>query len=352
MKINKPFVIVLTALAVVACFFYAISAVLLPFVLAFVLAYFLDPLVQKLTRRHWNRGWAAGAVVSGFCLFVVALFLILIPLLQTQVLAFMVKVPGIVALVWSKIKLLITYTQHTISPDQMYQLSDAVSQTAFGVLNSIGNALLGVLTGSVVIFNVVSLLLITPVVLFYVLKDWDIVSKNMKNLVPPHYKEEVGSVWQEINRTLSGFIRGQVSVCLALAVYYAIGLSVIGLELGALIGIISGILSFIPYFGFLTGVLFSILLAFSQSAGWGVWVGIAVVFIIGQILESYVLTPKLVGKNVGLHPVWVIFALLAGGVLFGFVGILVAVPVAAVIGVLIRRLLKWYESSSVYKDKS
>lgn len=351
MKINKPLLIVLAAVLIVACFFYAISAILLPFILAFVLAYFLDPLVIKLTRRRWNRGWAAGAVVSGFCVFVIALFLILIPVLQTQVLAFMVKVPGMVALVWSKIKLLITYTQHTISPDQMYQLSDAVSQTAFGVLNSIGNGLLSVLTGSVVVFNVVSLLLITPVVLFYVLKDWDQVSENIKNLVPPKHKKEVGSVWQEINRTLSGFIRGQVSVCLALAVYYAIGLSVIGLELGALIGMIAGILSFIPYFGFLTGVVLSVLLAFSQGAGWGLWIGLLVVFIIGQVLESYVLTPKLVGENVGLHPVWVIFALLAGGVLFGFVGILVAVPVAAVIGVLVRRAIKWYESSPVYKGK-
>jgi predicted PurR-regulated permease PerM len=275
--------------------------------------------------------------------------LILIPILQTQILSFIVKLPTITTYVWNKIKVLISYTQHQISSEQMNQLSDAVSQTAFEVLNSIAVGILNVISGGVALFNVVSLLLIVPVVLFYVLKDWNDVSKNIKGLVPPKYKAETTSVWREINVKLAGFIRGQVSVCLALAVFYGIGLSVIGLDLGILIGILSGVLSFIPYFGFLSGVVLSVLIAISQGAGWGLWIGLVVVFVVGQILESYVLTPKLVGENVGLHPVWIIFSLLAGGVLLGFVGILIAVPVAAVIGVLVRRALKWYESSVIYK---
>lgn len=349
MKLNKPLLIVLGVLCLIGLFFYAISSILLPFILAFVLAYFLDPLVNKLTRRKWSRGLASGTVVSGFCVFVLTLFLILIPILQTQVLSFIVKLPTITAYVWDKIKVVISYTQHKISSEQMGQLSDAVSQTAFDALNSIAVGILNVISGGIALFNVVSLLLITPVVLFYVLKDWNDVSKNIKGLVPPKYKADTTSIWREINIKLAGFIRGQVSVCLALAVFYGIGLSVVGLDLGILIGILSGILSFIPYFGFLSGVVLSILIALSQGAGWGLWVGLAVVFIIGQILESYVLTPKLVGDNVGLHPVWIIFSLLAGGVLLGFVGILIAVPVAAVIGVLVRRVLKWYESSVIYK---
>ncbi|MBR5130817.1 MAG: AI-2E family transporter [Alphaproteobacteria bacterium] len=349
MKINKPSLIVLGALVLLGVFFYAISSILLPFILAFVLAYFLDPLVNKLVRRKWSRGLAVGTVVSGFCVFIVTLFLILIPILQTQILSFIVKLPTITTYVWNKIKVLISYTQHQISSEQMNQLSDAVSQTAFEVLNSIAVGILNVISGGVALFNVVSLLLIVPVVLFYVLKDWNDVSKNIKGLVPPKYKAETTSVWREINVKLAGFIRGQVSVCLALAVFYGIGLSVIGLDLGILIGILSGVLSFIPYFGFLSGVVLSILIAISQGAGWGLWIGLAVVFVVGQILESYVLTPKLVGENVGLHPVWIIFSLLAGGVLLGFVGILIAVPVAAVIGVLVRRALKWYESSVIYK---
>ncbi|MBR4927535.1 MAG: AI-2E family transporter [Alphaproteobacteria bacterium] len=351
MKKHKPLIIVLTAITLIACFFYAISAILLPFVLAFVLAYFLDPLTNKLTRRHWNRSLAAGTVVTGFCVSIVTIFLILVPILQTQILSFMTKAPAIASLVWNKIRVLINYTKHSFSQQQMHQLSDAVNQTAFDVLNSVATGLLNLLSGGVALFNIISLLLITPVVLFYVLKDWNHVSKNIKNLIPSKYKNDVTSIWREINVTLAGFIRGQVSVCLFLAVFYGIGLSLIGLDLGILIGILSGILSFIPYFGFLTGVVLSILVALSQSAGWGLWVGLAVVFIVGQVLESYILTPKLVGENVGLHPVWVIFALMAGGVLFGFLGILVAVPVAAVIGVLVRRAIKWYEQSPVYKDK-
>ena len=156
-------------------------------------------------------------------------------------------------------------------------------------------------------------------------------------MIPKKHETQIKSLLSDINRTLSGFIRGQASVCLVLAVFYAVGLSLTGIDLGVLIGLLTGILSFIPYFGFLTGVVLSVLLGLAQGAGWGVWIGLLIVFSLGQVLESYILTPKLVGDKVGLHPVWVIFALLAGGALFGFVGILVAVPFAAVIGVLLRR---------------
>lgn len=351
MKINKTLIIIFLILLVMGGFVFAISNILLPFVLAFVLAYFLNPLVVKLQKKGWGRTTSTTTVVGGFCVLIISFFMILIPLLQTQVLSFMVRVPNIVTLVWSKIKILITYTQQKISPEQMYQLSDAVSQTAFNILNSIGTGLMNILSGGVVVFNVLSLLIITPVVLFYVLRDWDGVSRKTKALVPHKYEKTVSSFWQDINKTLSGFIRGQISVCLSLALFYAIGLSLIGLDLGALVGIIAGVLSFIPYFGFLTAVLLGVLLAFSQGAGWGVWIGLAVVLTLGQILESYFLTPKLVGDGVGLHPVWIIFALLAGGVLFGFLGILLAVPVAAVIGVVVRRTIAWYESTSFYKGK-
>lgn len=351
MKVNKTYVILGVAAIVLLAFITAISSILLPFVLAFVLAYFLNPLVVKLENRHWSRTVSTSLVVTGFCIFVVSILLILIPVLQTQVAAFMVKVPSIVAVLWAKVKLILSYAGGKFSPEQMYQLSDAVSGSVFSVLNSIGAGLMSVVSGGMVVFNVLALIVITPVVLFYVLNDWEVVSKKIKGLVPHKYEKGAMNIWGEINKTLSGFIRGQISVCLCLAVYYALGLSLVGLELGALVGIMAGVLSFIPYFGFLTGVLLSILLAITQDATWGMWVSGAVVFVIGQVLESYILTPKLVGDNVGLHPVWVIFALLAGGVLFGFLGILVAVPVAAVIGVLLRRGVGWYKGTSFYKGK-
>ena len=157
------------------------------------------------------------------------------------------------------------------------------------------------------------------------------------------------SLMQEINTTLSGFIRGQASVCLILAIYYATSLSLIGLDMGVLVGILTGLLIFIPYIGFGIGLIFSILLGVLQGLSTGQWLWLGGIFLAGQILEGYFLTPYLVGKKVGLHPVWIIFVLLAGGMMAGFLGVLLAVPVAAVFGVIIRRLLAWYRTTNFYK---
>ena len=157
------------------------------------------------------------------------------------------------------------------------------------------------------------------------------------------------TLMQEINSTLSGFIRGQASVCAILAMYYATALSLVGLDMGALIGIMTGVLIFIPYIGSGIGRILSILFGLLQGLTTAQWIWLGAIFLVGQIAESYFLTPYLVGKRVGLHPVWIIFALLAGGMLAGPLGILVAVPVAAVLGVLIRRFVKWYQTTDFYK---
>lgn len=328
-----------------------LEGILFPFVAALLLAYFLDPAVDKLQRSKLSRTVATTGVVGIFIFVVVSLFLILIPILQTQLAAFMVKIPTYAGVIWSKIKAVLTLSQQNMSPDQIYNLQSAVNKTVFTTLNSVGDMLLNFLSGGIVVFNVLSLLLIIPVLLFYTLRDWDNITSGVMNLIPKKHEAQIKSLLSDINRTLSGFIRGQASVCLVLAVFYAIGLSLTGIDLGVLIGLLTGILSFIPYFGFLTGVVLSVLLALAQGAGWGVWVGLLIVFSIGQVLESYILTPKLVGDKVGLHPVWVIFALLAGGALFGFIGILVAVPFAAVIGVLLRRAVLYYKTTNFYKGR-
>ncbi|MBR6730870.1 MAG: AI-2E family transporter [Alphaproteobacteria bacterium] len=347
-KFQKALVLIFLLLACLTWFFVEISSILLPFVLAFVLAYFLHPVVTYLEQKHFSRSLATAFVTFLFCFFVIAVFLIFVPILQAQILALMVKVPQLGDILWVKIQTVILYTKENISQEQLKQISGVVSKTIFSLFNTMGSNLLKVLTGGIVFFNIISLVLITPVVLFYVLRDWLFVEKKMSDLVPLNKKEEVSSVFKEINTALSGFIRGQASVCLLLGVYYGLFLSLVGLDFGLLVGFLSGILSFIPYFGFLTGVILSCLLALVQEASVALWIGIMIVFLGGQVLESYILTPKLVGNKVGLHPVWVIFALLAGGALFGFVGVFVAVPVAAVIGVFVRRILKWYRSTPVY----
>ena len=350
-KFQKALLGVLLILAGLIWFTVEISSILLPFVLAFVLAYFLHPAVVSLQNNRISRTMATSIITCLFCLFVISVFLILVPILQAQILTLMLKVPVLADTLWQKIQFVVLYTKENIAPEQLQKISEMVSQTVFSLFNTMGSKMLTVLTGGIVFFNIVSLILITPVVLFYVLRDWTHVETKMADLIPQKCKNKVQEIFSEINTVLSGFIRGQASVCLLLGLFYGVGLSVIGLDLGLLVGLLSGILSFIPYFGFLTGVILSCLLALVQQASVSLWIGILAVFIIGQILESYILTPKLVGGKVGLHPVWVIFALLSGGVLCGFVGVLVAVPVAAVMGVFIRHIVAWYKSTPVYLDK-
>ncbi len=347
-KFQKALFAILVVLAGLTWFAIEISGILLPFVLAFVLAYFLHPCVISLQKKHFSRAIATSIVTGLFCFFIIGVFLILIPILQTQILSLMVKVPILADILWEKTQSLVLYTKENIAPEQLKQISEAVSATVVSLFNTLGARLLKMLTGGIVFFNIVSLVLITPVVLFYVLRDWCFVEKKMAEIIPLKCKEKVKEIFSEINTALSGFIRGQASVCLLLGLFYGVGLSVIGLDFGLLVGLLAGILSFIPYFGFLTGIVLSCLLALTQAASLSLWLGILGVFTVGQILESYVLTPKLVGDKVGLHPVWIIFALLAGGSLFGFLGVLVAVPVAAVIGVFVRHIVSWYKKTPVY----
>lgn len=348
---QKTFIILALVLFVIGWFFYAISSILLPFVLAFVFAYFLHPAVKALEKKHFSRAMATSVVMGMFVIFIMGVVLIVVPILQAQVMALFAKVPAIADALRQHVQSLIVYAKQTITPDQMSEISNAVSQTVGGVVKSVANGLLKVLTGGVVFFNLISMLMITPVVLFYVLRDWRGVENQMTDIIPTKTKEKVMPILREINTTLSGFIRGQAMVCLLLGIFYGVGLSLIGLDSGLLVGLLSGILSFIPYFGFLTGLVLSVILAVTVHAPLSLWIGMGIVFVLGQILEGYVLTPKLVGDKVGLHPVWVIFALFAGGALCGFVGVLIAVPVAAVIGVFVRHILKWYRSTPLYKGK-
>lgn len=206
-----------------------------------------------------------------------------------------------------------------------------------------------IVTQGIAVFDILTLLIITPVVAFYLLRDWPKVTRSVDTLVPRKQHGLFRRALKDIDATLSGFLRGQALVCLCLGLIYSIGLSLVGLEYGATIGIIAGVLSFIPYVGSTFGLVVSMVLAFIQFDD-GLSIGLTLaVFLFGQALEGYVLTPKLVGDRVGLHPVWILFALFAGGSLLGFVGILIAVPVAAVIGVLIRLGLSHYKESSLYK---
>jgi len=195
---------------------------------------------------------------------------------------------------------------------------------------------------------VLSLIVITPVVAFYLLRDWDRIVERFDSYLPRDAAPTIREQMRAIDTTIAGFVRGQATVCLALAVWYGAALTVVGLKSGLLVGLGAGAISFIPYLGAATGLAVAVAIAWVQFASWPMVAVVAVVFVVGQLAESYVLTPRLVGDRIGLHPVWIIFALLAGGALFGFTGVLLAVPVAAVIGVLIRFGLKRYLASPLY----
>ena len=210
----------------------------------------------------------------------------------------------------------------------------------------------GIWESGLALLNLLSLVFITPIVAFYLLRDWDRIIERVKNWLPRAYADDILEQARQIDETLAGFVRGQGLVCLILAVYYSVILSVVGLEFGLIVGIGAGLISFVPFVGAISGFVAGLGLAVFQFDSWA-WVGVvAAIFVVGQVLEGNVLTPKLVGERVGLHPVWVIFGALAGGALFGFVGVLIAVPVTAVVGVLMRYALGQYLDSRLYHGPS
>jgi predicted PurR-regulated permease PerM len=218
------------------------------------------------------------------------------------------------------------------------------------VMKVVGGVLTGLLGGGQAIFNVLSLLVITPVVGFYLLRDWDRMIARINDYLPLDHAETIREQAAEIDKVLAGFVRGQMLVCLFLAAFYGLGLTVAGLQFGLFIGVTAGMISFIPYVGTTLGFVTSVGVAMAQYWNEPVWIAVvAGIFIAGQMIEGNVLHPVLIGDRVGLHPVWIMFALLAGGSLFGFVGILVAVPLFAVIGVLARFTLERYRESYLYR---
>jgi predicted PurR-regulated permease PerM len=232
----------------------------------------------------------------------------------------------------------------------MDKVRTSIRATLADNIKIIGVMLRKILSKSFALFNLISLILITPIVTFYMLRDWDRFVSKVNSLLPRKSKKSIRKQAKEIDRALAGFIRGQLSVCLLLGCYYGIGLHLINLDLGIVIGFFAGLLSFIPYVGSITGFILSILMALAQFNDLLPVVLVVFVFVSGQFIEGNFLTPMLVGENVGLHPVWIMFALLAGGVLLGFLGLLIAVPTAAVIGVLIRHAIDNYKHSSLYLE--
>ena len=332
------------AASILLIFLWLLGDILLPFVLGAAIAYLLDPIVDRLERLGTGRvlGTILILMAAFFVLFFI--FLLLIPLAIDQFRLLAAAAPDLV----TSVQALVLDQIASISPE-----SEALNSTVSN-LSTMAQEKLGIIFGSVMasaisLIDVIMLMVVTPVVAVYLLVDWDRILEKINELLPLDHASVVRSLASEIDSTLSAFVRGMIAVCLVLGIYYATALSLIGLEFGLIIGFIAGLVSFIPYVGALLGGVLAIGLALIQF--WGDFELVALVvgvFIVGQIFEGNILTPKLVGNSVGLHPVSLILALSLFGAFFGFIGLLLAVPLAASAGVILRFFIKKYKMSRLF----
>ena len=329
---------------------YILRSVLMPFVAGILLAYLLDPVVEKLQKLKMSRLWATLVVCLLAILIIVPALVFLGGMIENQVSLLLQATPKYLRLIMDKVKPAIESLLEKFPDLKNSGFEDMVKGNISNGLKFVGKVLTKLLSNSFAFINLLSLILIMPIVTFYMLRDWGAFVKKFEELLPKKSKKRILDVMQEINKIIAGFIRGQISVCLILGAFYSIGLKLVGLELGLLVGFIAGVISFIPYVGSITGFVLGVVLAFAQYGDITHVLYVVGVFMAGQFLEGNFLTPKLVGESVGLHPVWVMFALLAGGVLLGFLGLMLAVPLAAIIGVLVRHGIKRYKMSSLYLD--
>ena len=345
-------------LAVLCGALWLFSPILTPFVLAICLAYFLDPPVTRLARLGVPRGVAAFLLVLGLCALALLALLLLYPLLIVQAGVLLQRLPAYVAGIGAAVRDLLASAAETLGPEVLdARLQDLAAGQAGAILGYLATAATQVVGGTAglfsvgyALFGVFTFAVVTPVVGFYLLRDWQRIMLRLESWLPRRYAATLRTLARDADRVLAAWLRGQLLCCALLAAYYALALSAVGLELGLLVGLLSGILSFIPYVGSLTGMVTALLLAVGQFGAWNGAALVAGVFLFGQTVEGYVIYPRLLGDRVELHAVWVIFALFAGGVAFGFLGVLLAVPMAATIGVLARHWLRLYLASPLYLD--
>ncbi|MCS6759312.1 MAG: AI-2E family transporter [Candidatus Devosia euplotis] len=349
MTLRNQVLIWIAFLGVLILLLWLFRGILLPFVVGAALAYLLNPLVNQLQRWHFSRGWATAVVLLSVIAIFVGLFVVFLPLVGQQIIGLIQRLPGYV----SDLQRLITEWSPAINewlgPTRAAQFQTTINdltRQALGFIATLPAELVNIgYTGAAVI----GVTTLTPVVAFYLLLDWEGMVRGLQGLLPRDYKPEINDILGDIDKSMAGVIRGQGGVLLIDAVYYATALSLLGLNFGLAVGLISGLLSFVPFMGFVVGFALSISIALVQFwPNYWMVVAVAAIYMIWQFIEGNILYPKLVGSSININPVWLMFALLAFGALFGFVGLLLAVPLAAIVGVLVRYGMGKYKASSLY----
>ena len=338
--------------AVIVYLIWLLSPVLMPFAVAAMLAYLGDPLADRLERLGLGRAWAATIVFMVLMIVLVGVLLLLIPLIARQVENVIENLPryGEWAqnTAWPWLQARLHLDPRMFDSDRLL----AAIKAHLGSIGGVASTVLGKVSrsGLGIVMWMTNLVLI-PVVAFYLLRDWDRLVAKIDGMLPRSIQPTIAHLARESDKVLGAFVRGQLLVMLALGVFYGAGLTLVGLSVGPLIGMVAGLLSFVPYLGFIVGFVAAIIAALVQYGDWTHVLLVCGVFVVGQLLEGYVLVPRLVGEKIGLHPVAVIFAVLAGGSLFGFLGVLLALPAASVIMVLLRYLLERYRMSELYNEE-
>ena len=335
--------------SIILLLIYLLSPILTPFLLAALLAYLGDPLADKLEAKKLSRNLSVSIVFIGIISSLLIIFLLLIPVLETQLSKLFVKLPSYINafmtflqpnlqnLLGVDISLMETNSIKTLLTDHLVQTGGIIKN----ILKALSNS-------SLVVLNWLMTIALTPVLTFYLLRDWDILVAYIQDLLPRKIEPTISHIAQESDIVLGAFLRGQLTVMLALATMYSVGLGLIGIEFALLIGMIAGLVSFIPYLGLIIGILIASAAVLFQGYNNLDLLLVFLVFGLAQMVEAIILTPLLVGERIGLHPVTVIFAVLAGGQLFGFFGILLALPVAAILAVILRHLHDSYKESNIY----
>jgi predicted PurR-regulated permease PerM len=348
MKIARPatFWIAVCAVALVALVL--LRGILLPFVVGALLAYLLVPAVDRLERFGVNRSFAALAVILPLIVGLVAVILVMFPVIVGEIRFFAEEFPHYVTRLQSLVIEASGPWIHTVMGDNLH-----IEQSSVDVVKTMGSNWVDSFVTSLwssgrALISVLSLLVVTPIIAIYLAIDWQRMIATVDGWIAPEYRDDVRMLGREIQDTVAGFVRGQIVICLVLAVVYAAALKMMGLNHAVLIGIGAGLISFVPYLGAATGILVSVCVALDQFLpSWGPVAVVAGIFIVGEMLADYVLSPRLIGRRVNLNPVWMMFALFAFGWLFGFIGVLLAIPVAASLGVILRFARRKSQASSV-----
>ena len=349
---NQRYILIFGVFLLTGVLMYMLRSVLLPFVVGILVAYFLDPLVNRLTfNGKVSRSVASIGILTLFLLILLPILVFLGGIAFSQVSDFVVNLPEYINTFKAKFLEFFKTAKEYFPVLASAEFENAWQGNAADSLKPFVAIARKIVSNGFAFINVLSLLLISPVVAFYMLRDWHEFTRKILDLVPKKHSKAVKDGVKEVNRIISGYLRGQFLVCVALGTFYSCGLWLIDLHLGLLVGFLAGMISFIPYVGSISGFLMAMILVVTQYGTMAKIIEVIAVFGLGQFLEGNFLTPKLVGENIGLHPVWVMFALLAGGVLLGLLGMIIAVPVAACIGVLLRYLISNYKKSAIYLEK-